>query len=73
MSAAQFLTCSHWSDLKFPAHLFRVKLLEVFSSSPQSSPRATNTLQYMGTEVIRLYPMFCVVPLFVCIGLPRKP
>lgn len=59
MSAVQFLTCSHWSDLKFPAHFFRVKFLEVFSSSPVSSPRATNILQYVGIEVICFYPMFC--------------
>lgn len=24
MAAAVSLTCSHWSDLKFPAHFFRV-------------------------------------------------
>lgn len=59
MSAAQFLTCSHWSDLKFPAHFFRVNFLEAFPYSPQSSPRASNTLQYVGIEVICLYPMFC--------------
>lgn len=59
MSAAPFLTCLHWSDLKFPARFFRVNFLEVFSSSPQSSPRASNILQYVGIEVICLYPMFC--------------
>lgn len=59
MAAAQFLTCSHWSDLKFSAHFFRVKFLEMFSSSPQSSPRASNALQSVGIEVICLYPMFC--------------
>lgn len=59
MSAVQFLTCSHWSDLTFPAHFFRVKFREVFSSSPVSSPRASSILQYVGIEVICLYPMFC--------------
>lgn len=59
MSAARSQTRLRCSDLKFPAHFFSDNFLEMFSSSPQSSLRASNTLQYVGIEGIRLHTMFC--------------